>query len=237
MSQASVYGMGGVGKTTLAKHIYNHLREESNYQVHWATVSLGLSIKGLQDDLAKIEKMDLSDVEDEHRRADQLNWAFKKMKNIVIILDDIWERLSSEKKSLGSETRLSPNIEGVAKTMEERCKGLPHGLITLAGSMREVTDLREWKNSLTEFLDYLENDVFKVLKYSNDRLRNTTMQECFWFCALYPEDYVIDRDELIDRFMMESLVKGNSREEEFHHGHTILNKLVKLCLLEAPDNM
>ncbi|PHU06535.1 hypothetical protein BC332_23024 [Capsicum chinense] len=271
--------MGGVGKTTLAKHIYNHLREESSYQVHWSTVSLGISIKGLQDDLAKIEKMDLSDVEDEHRRADQLNWAFKKMKNIVIILDDIWERLSLEKlgyplgvegcrliltsrsseayqnmgckellevkklntndswelfrKSLGSETWLSPIIEGVAKTIEGRCKGLPLGLITLEGSMRGVTDLREWKNSLKEFLDELENDVFKVLKYSYDRLRNTTMQKCFLYCDLYPEDYVIDRYELIDRFMMVSLVKGNSREEEFHHGHTILNKLVNLCLLEA----
>ncbi|KAM3321187.1 hypothetical protein P3S67_008389 [Capsicum chacoense] len=32
---------------------------------------------------------------------------------------------------------------------------------------------------------------------------------------------------------MEGLVKGNSREKEFNHGHTILNKLVKLCLLEA----
>ncbi|KAF3616247.1 hypothetical protein FXO38_34656 [Capsicum annuum] len=283
VSSISIYGMGGVGKTTLAKHIYNHLREESSYQVHWATVSLGLIIKRLQDDLAKIEKMDLSDVEDEHRRVDQLNWTFKKMKNIVIILDDICECLSLEKlgyplgvedcrliltsrsseayqnmgckellevkklntndswelfrKSLGSETRLSPNIEGVAKTMEGRCKGLPLGLITLEGSMRGVTDLREWKNSLKEFLDDLENDVFKVLKYSYDRLRNTTMQECFLYCDLYPEDYVIDRYELIDRFMIESPVKGNSREEEFHHGHTILNKLVTLCLLEAPDNM
>ncbi|KAM3383276.1 hypothetical protein P3S68_008851 [Capsicum galapagoense] len=35
---------------------------------------------------------------------------------------------------------------------------------------------------------------------------------------------------------MEGLVKGNSREEEINHGHTILNKLVKLCLLEAPDD-
>ncbi|XP_047260279.1 probable disease resistance protein At4g27220, partial [Capsicum annuum] len=34
---------------------------------------------------------------------------------------------------------------------------------------------------------------------------------------------------------MEGLVKGSSREDEFNHGHTILNKLVKLCLLEAPD--
>ncbi|KAM3383277.1 hypothetical protein P3S68_008852 [Capsicum galapagoense] len=79
----------------------------------------------------------------------------------------------------------------------------------------------------------METDVFKVLKYSYDRMRDPIMQECFLYCALYPEDYKIVRDELIGKFIMEGLVKGNSREVEFNYGHTILNKLVKLCLLEA----
>ncbi|PHT52192.1 hypothetical protein CQW23_06654 [Capsicum baccatum] len=280
VSSIGIYGMGGVGKTTLAKHTYNRLRKDSHYQVHWVTVSQGFSIKGLQDYLAKIVKLNLSHVKDEDGRADQLNWAFRKMKNIiVIILDDVWERLSLKKlgnplgvkgcklilttrsyevcqkmgckkllkvkklnasdawelfrKSLGSETRLSPDIERVAESMATKCEGLPLGLITLAGSMRGVTDIREWNNALNEFPDDMENDVFKVLKYSYDRLRDTTMQECFLYCALYPEDYKIGRDELIGKFIMEGLVKGNSREKEFNHGHTILNKLVNLCLLEA----
>ncbi|KAF3645779.1 hypothetical protein FXO37_20799 [Capsicum annuum] len=281
VSSIGIYGMGGVGKTTLAKHTYNRLREGSSYQVHWVTVSQRFSIKGLQDNLSKIVKLDLSDVEDEQKRADQLNWAFRKI-NIVIILDDVWDCLRLEKlgyplgvegyrliltsrssevcqkmsckellqvkklnthdawelfrKSLGSETQLSPNIERIAKSMAGMCEGLPLGLITLAGSMRGVTDIREWWNALNEFPEDMESDVFKVLKYSYDRLRDTTLQECFLYCALYPKDYVIDRDELIDRLIMEGLVKGNRMVEDFNHGHTILNKLVKMCLLEAPDN-
>ncbi|XP_059276660.1 probable disease resistance protein At1g61300 [Lycium ferocissimum] len=278
VSSIGIYGMGGVGKTTLAKHIHNRLVNES-YKVCWVTVSQGFSIKRLQDVLAKIVKLDLSDEVDEQIRAAKLNGAFKEGKNIVIILDDVWDRLSLEKlgdplgvegcrlilttrscevcqkmgckklfeveklntddawelfkKSLGDETLLSPDIEPVAKSMARRCKGLPLGLITLAGSMRGVTDIREWRNALKEFPDDMESDVFKVLQYSYDRLRNTNMQECFLYCALYPEDDEIDRDELIDRFIMEGLVKGNSRQEEFDQGHTILNKLVKVCLLEA----
>ncbi|PHU30120.1 hypothetical protein BC332_02213 [Capsicum chinense] len=138
-----------------------------------------------------------------------------------------------EVKKLNTETRLSPDIERIAKSMAGRCEGLPLGLITFGGSMSGVTDMREWKNASREFPDDLENDVFKVPKYSYDRLRDTTMLECFLYCALYPEDDAIGRDELIGRFIMEGLVKGNSREEEFNQGHTILNKLVKLSLLEA----
>ncbi|PHT60169.1 hypothetical protein CQW23_02532 [Capsicum baccatum] len=213
-----------------------------------------------------VSSIGIYDVEDKHRRADQLNWAFRKRKNIVIILDDVWDRLSLEKlgyplgvagckliltsrssevcqkmgckellevKKLNTETRLSPDIERIAKSMAGRCEGLPLGLITLGGSMSGLIDMREWKNALKEFPDDLEDDVFKVPNYSYDRLRDTTMQECFLYCALYPEDDAIGRDELIGRFIMEGLVKGNSREEEFNQGHTILNKLVKLSLLEA----
>ncbi|XP_060209968.1 probable disease resistance protein At4g14610 [Lycium barbarum] len=279
VSSIGIYGMGGVGKTTLAKHIHNRLVNEVRYHVRWVTVSQGFSIKGLQDDLAKIVNLDLSDEVDELRRAAKLNRAFEERKNIVIILDDVWDRLSLDKlgdplrvegcrlilttrsrevcqkmgcqkllevkklntndawelfrKNLGDETVLSPDIEPVAQSMARRCKGLPLGLITLAGSMRGVTDIREWRNALKEFPDDMESDVFKVLQYSYDRLRDTNMQECFLYCALYPEDFVIDRDELIGRFIMEGLVKGDSRQEEFDQGHTILNKLVKVCLLEA----
>ncbi|PHU08210.1 hypothetical protein BC332_24699 [Capsicum chinense] len=234
VSSIGIYGMGGVGKTTLAKHIHNRLVNDHRYQVHWVTVSQGFSMKGLQDDLAKFVNLDLSNEEDEHRRTTKLNQAFQKMNKMVIILDDVWDRLCLEKlgdplgvegyklilttrsyevckkmgcqklcevkklnaydawelfrRSLGCETVLSPDTEPNAKSMAGRCKGLPLGLITLAGSMRGVTDIREWKNSLIEFPDDMESDVFKVLKYSYDRLRDTTMQECFLYCALYPED-------------------------------------------------
>ncbi|XP_059288574.1 disease resistance protein UNI-like isoform X2 [Lycium ferocissimum] len=61
--------------------------------------------------------------------------------------DDAWELF---RKSLGSETVLSPDIEPIAKSMARRCKGFPLRLITLAESMRGVTDIREWKNALKE---------------------------------------------------------------------------------------
>ncbi|XP_059277768.1 probable disease resistance protein At1g52660 [Lycium ferocissimum] len=140
--------------------------------------------------------LDLFDEVDEQRRAAKLNRAFRKRKNIVIILDDVYGRLSLEKlgdplgvegcrlilttcsyevclkmgckkllevkklntddawelftKSLGCETVLSPNIEKIAKKMAIKCEGLPLGLITLAGRMRGVTDIREWNNALTK---------------------------------------------------------------------------------------
>ncbi|KAJ8528208.1 hypothetical protein K7X08_021900 [Anisodus acutangulus] len=80
VSSIGIYGMGGVGKTTLAKHIHNRLVNEIRYQVQWVTVSQGFNIKRLQDNLAKIVNLDLSNEEDEHRTA-KLNREFRKRKH------------------------------------------------------------------------------------------------------------------------------------------------------------
>ncbi|KAM3383275.1 hypothetical protein P3S68_008850 [Capsicum galapagoense] len=150
VSSIGIYGMGGVGKTTLAKHIHNRLVNDHRYQVHWVTVSQGFSIKGLQDDLAKFVNLDLSNEEDEHRRTAKLNrMGCQKLCEVKKLnAYDAWELF---RRSLGCETVLSPDTEPIAKSMAGRCKGLPLGLITLAGSMRGVTDIMEWKNALIEF--------------------------------------------------------------------------------------
>lgn len=68
VSSIGIYGIGDVGKTTLAEHIHNLLVNEHHYQVRWVTVSQGFSNKRLQDDLSKIVDLDLSKEVDEHRR-------------------------------------------------------------------------------------------------------------------------------------------------------------------------
>ena len=69
-----VYGMGGVRKTTLVTHIHNKLIENPYTfdHVFWITVSQDFSIHKLQNDIAKIVHLDLSNVDDEKERAAKL---------------------------------------------------------------------------------------------------------------------------------------------------------------------
>ena len=79
ISRIGIYGMGGVGKTTLAEHIHNHLLENTQFKVYWISVSQDFSIKRLQGDVAKRLGLDLSNVDDEKVRARRLRNAFDKM--------------------------------------------------------------------------------------------------------------------------------------------------------------
>ncbi|KAL3849544.1 hypothetical protein ACJIZ3_011426 [Penstemon smallii] len=292
-----IYGMGGVGKTTLTKHIYNRLLEEIQYCVYWVTVSHEFCINKLQDDIANVIGLNLSADNDEDKRAALLNIALSRKKDFILVLDNVWDNISLIKvgnpqrletcrliittrslevcrqigceeifivetlcrdeawdlfqETLGQETTLSQQVKEIAKSMAKECGGLPLGIITVAGSMRGVTNIHVWRNTITELkesllrLDDIEDKVFAILKYSFDRLDPhykreykrkgyTQLQLCFLYCSLYPEDYDIEKEQLISKFIAENLMdKRKTRGAEFEQGHAILDRLVNVCLLES----
>ncbi|KAH7513119.1 hypothetical protein FEM48_Zijuj12G0162800 [Ziziphus jujuba var. spinosa] len=152
--------------------------------------------------------------------------------------NEAWE-LFTEK--LGHGRALSPAIEPIAKSLTKKCSGLPLAIISVAGSMREVDDISEWsdaleklKESVADHDDEMGIEVFKVLKYSYDQLKDPKLQQCFIYCSLFPEDFEVGREMLIEYFINERFIDGlRSRQAELNRGHTILNKLENVCLLEG----
>jgi len=73
-STIGIYGMGGVGKTTMLQHIHNELleRRDISHRVFWVTVSRDFSINRLQNLVATCLDLDLSREDDNLRRAVKL---------------------------------------------------------------------------------------------------------------------------------------------------------------------
>ncbi|KAH9657281.1 putative disease resistance protein [Citrus sinensis] len=93
-----LHGLGGVGKTTLAKFVGNQLRQKMIFdQVGIATVSQDPSIINVQSELVKSLGWALTE-QDEEDRADRLRLMFfeSKSRKILIILDDVWKELDME---------------------------------------------------------------------------------------------------------------------------------------------
>ncbi|KAF6151989.1 hypothetical protein GIB67_010563 [Kingdonia uniflora] len=89
-----VYGMGGVGKTTLMKEVWTNVLEMKLFdEVVMITVSQKRIIKGIQTEIAEKLGMKLEE-ESLTTRAARLRQRIKQVKNILIILDDIWEYLA-----------------------------------------------------------------------------------------------------------------------------------------------
>jgi disease resistance protein RPS2 len=110
----------------------------------------------------------------------------------------------------------------------------------MAGTMRGVDDRCEWRNALEDLKqsrirkDDMEPEVFHILRFSFTHLKESELQQCFLCCALFPEDFKIRREDLIAYLIDEGVIKGlKSREAEFNKGHSMLNKLERVCLLES----
>uniref|UniRef100_A0A3N7F8Z2 Uncharacterized protein n=1 Tax=Populus trichocarpa TaxID=3694 RepID=A0A3N7F8Z2_POPTR len=281
-----IYGMGGVGKTTILKHIHNELLQRPDIYDHvwWVTVSQDFNINRLQNFIATQLHLNLSREDDDLHRAVKLSEELKRKQKWILILDDLWNnfeleevgipeklkgcklimttrsktvchqmachrkikvKLLSEREAwtlfmekLGRAMALLPEVEGIAKAVARECAGLPLGIIAVAGSLRGVDDPHEWRNTLnklreSEFRD-IDKKVFKLLRFSYDRLGDLALQQCLLYCALFPEDDDIERKELIGYLIDEGIIKGKrSRGDAFDEGHTMLNRLEYVCLLES----
>ncbi|GKU97741.1 hypothetical protein SLEP1_g10839 [Rubroshorea leprosula] len=140
---------------------------------------------------------------------------------------------------VGDDIFPTPTLESTLKMIVDECAGLPLAIVTVAGSMKGMSDPHLWKNVLNELREQkrmvagTEVDEFRILKFSYDQLKDEKIQHCFLCCALYPEDHEIQKDEIIEYWIEEGLIdEMQTRQAMKFKGHGILWKLEGNCLLE-----
>ncbi|KAK4285090.1 hypothetical protein QN277_001833 [Acacia crassicarpa] len=94
-----LYGMGGVGKTTLLKKINNELGKRSDFYIIWVVVSKSPNFDTIMDIIRK--SVGIGDdlwkrCSNQEEKAIEIYEILKK-KKFVLLLDDVWERLDLEK--------------------------------------------------------------------------------------------------------------------------------------------
>jgi hypothetical protein len=286
VSTIGIYGMGGVGKTTMLQHIHNELleRQDISHSVYWVNVPQGFKIEELQDLIAKYLNLDLSSKDDDLSRAVKLAKELAKKQKWILILDDLWnsfepqevgisiplkgsklimttgsemvcrqmnsrnnikvDTLSDEEswtlftEKLGHDKPLSPEVERIAADVARECASLPLGIVTLAESLKGVDDLYEWRITLKRLKEsnfwHMEDQMFQILRLSYDCLDNSA-QQCFVYCALFDEHHKIERGVLIESFIEEGIIKEINRQATLDKGHSILDRLENVNLLERID--
>ncbi|GKV15095.1 hypothetical protein SLEP1_g25895 [Rubroshorea leprosula] len=254
-----ICGIGGVGKTTIMENLHNDLQKETRFQkVIWVTVSHPLNVFKLQKKIANAMGERLRD--DEEFSLKEVGIPDPNVQNgcKVVVTSRSIEVCSylhckivkvkplSQKESLklfldtvGDGVLQVPGLEEVLKLIVEECAGLPLAIVVIAGSMRGVDDVNVWRNALTELqvrvssVKDSNDEIFKRLRFSFDRLDSLQVKSCFLYCSLFREDYVFSRRELIECWIDEGLIDGlPSREAACNRGHAIIDRLEKNFLLE-----
>ncbi|VYS45827.1 unnamed protein product [Arabidopsis thaliana] len=257
-----LYGMGGVGKTTLLTQINNKFSKLGGGfdVVIWVVVSKNATVHKIQRSIG--EKLGLVgknwDEKNKNQRALDIHNVLRR-KKFVLLLDDIWEKVELKvigvpfpnrengckiafttrskevcgrmgvddpmevscldtgnawdllKKKVGENTLGShPDIPQLACKVSEKCRGLPLAL--------NVIDFSG-----------MEDEILPILKYS---LNGEDVKSCFLYCSLFPEDFEIRKEMLIEYWICEGFIKEKQgREKAFNQGYDILGTLVRSSLL------
>ncbi|XP_065865684.1 probable disease resistance protein At5g63020 [Euphorbia lathyris] len=286
-----LYGLGGVGKTTLLTHINNkflHTPSDFDYVI-WIVVSKDFTLSKVQEEIGErigIAVNDWKKKEIGEKSKDIRNLLRKK--KFVLLLDDLWEKVHLEKagvpiprrqngskivlttrselvcslmdakkrikveklppdqawqlfeEKLGRDTlSADPDIRPIAESVAKECDGLPLALIVVARAMACSKTAKEWRYALSDLqqsasdLQGIKDEVFARLKLSYDRLPDDKYRSCFIYCALFPEDYKINKDDLVDYWISEKFESDNEGEHITRaKAHHIVRDLVNVCLLE-----
>ncbi|CAN8312058.1 unnamed protein product [Cochlearia groenlandica] len=286
-----LYGMGGVGKTTLLKQINNRfLRETLGFEfVISVVVSSNPRVEKIQDEIGG--KLGFGDQDwkqkEERHKADDINTRLRN-KRFVLLLDDIWKEVNlaeigvpyptTENKCkvvfttrskevcgqmgvgdpmevkildsdeawklfrsrVGNNTLEShPDIIDLACKVARECCGLPLALNIIGKNMASKRTVEEWRRAIETLASSaakfpgMKEDILPILKYSYDSLKEDNhVKSCFQYCALFPEDSIIEKDELVDYWICEGLIdEKQGRKRASDEAHEIIGTLVRACLL------
>ncbi|CAL9010483.1 unnamed protein product [Prunus brigantina] len=290
-----LYGMGGVGKTTLLTQIHNNFnltRNDFNLVI-WIVVSKGHKIEVIQDKIGENIGLSIGEWKhkEQHEKAKDI-FGILNTKKFVLFMDDLWERveltkvgvpapdsrnkfkivfttrseevcghMDAQKKikvgcltwdkawnlfqeKVGKETLLlHPDIPKLAEDVAKECGRLPLALITVGRVMACKKTPEEWKHAgqvlkeLASEFSGMEEKVFSPLKFSYDNLPSPKVKSCFLYCALFPEDFVIRKDDLVYYWMCEDILAEYGKVEKAkNESYNIIRTLITSCMLEEEGN-
>ncbi|XP_024027180.1 putative disease resistance RPP13-like protein 1 [Morus notabilis] len=151
----------------------------------------------------------------------------------MISEDDCWKLFANHVfENRGSQ--IDPNLQEMGKEIVKKCKRLPLAIKSIAGLLRSLSSLEEWKGILEsdvwelQFQENQKNNILPALWLSYKWL-SPQLKRCFAYCSIFPKDYEFgedDRETVVLLWMAEGLLQPKSGRRLEDVGKEYLDTLI-----------
>ncbi|VAI40344.1 unnamed protein product [Triticum turgidum subsp. durum] len=222
VSVLPIVGPGGIGKTTLAQHLYNDGRTKKHFDVPvWVCVSTDFDVLKLTREILAC----MTATEEEGSMV-LVTTRFPKVADMVKTVDPLELRgLESndfftffEACIFGEDDKpehYEDEFAGIAGKIANKLKGSPLAAKTVGRLLHKHLSQEHWNGVLEkhQWLKQQENeDIMQSLKISYDYLP-FDLKKCFSYCGLFPEDHRFTSSEINHFLVATGIIDSNHQAD------------------------
>ncbi|KAJ1269962.1 hypothetical protein BS78_06G018500 [Paspalum vaginatum] len=255
----SIFGDGGLGKTTLAKAVYDKVQAEFN---RTAFISVGRNPdmkEVLEDILLELDRSKYGDIHNkrwkEKNLIDEIHNVLRN-KRYLIVVDDIWDiaswgeikyalidddcrsRVITTSRKFHVAERNGPPDEQPTKYILQKCGGVPLAIITIA-SLLACKKQKDWPKVYSSIGfghedDTEVNNTRKILLLSYYDLP-WHLKTCLLYLSIFPQYRDIQKDTLVWRWIAEGFVYEEPGNALFKVGERYFHELIDRSLIQPVE--
>ncbi|KAK9159684.1 hypothetical protein Syun_006025 [Stephania yunnanensis] len=155
--------------------------------------------------------------------------------------DACWGLIERRAFVPGGQVKRTTQLVEIGKEISKKCKGVPLAAKVLGGMLQSKKEVHEWSAVRDAgFWNSTSDDakqIMEVLRLSYDNLPSK-LKPCFSYCAIFPKDYWIWKESLIQLWMAQGLLgaSNNSQEEIMEDtGNTYFNTLYSKSFFQEAE--
>ncbi|CDP21730.1 unnamed protein product, partial [Coffea canephora] len=230
ISVLPIVGMGGIGKTALARKVYNDPKIKEHFEKSmWVCVSddfndntlfrrmlESLEDSGLWNDFLKslrgtsqamgswiLVTTREQQVATITRISSPQDYSLKELSH-----DQCW--LILKENAFGAGKVPNRRQEDIGLKIAEKCQGLPLAASVLGGMLRNK-GTAEWETLESGLQRGENNGIHEILKLSFYNLPYPSLKKCLAYCSIFPKDFEMERNQLIQLWAAEGFLYSNPR--------------------------
>ncbi|XP_039839899.1 disease resistance protein RGA5-like isoform X1 [Panicum virgatum] len=135
----------------------------------------------------------------------------------------------------GDTSACPPHLEEISHGILEKCHGLPLAIITVASLLAGKSNKHQWEqvyNSMSSAFSHQGMRDILLLSYYD---LPHHLKTCLLYLSMFPEDYEIEREELIWRWIAEGFVTEVRGQTVDQIAENYFNELINRSLIQPVD--